>query len=481
MGSRTPRLASIEEPTIKAYVTEIKNEQGTAMKVIQNAKYRLGMIDTLLPQISAALAAKNKPTGPVLTSLVNKTLNLVSGVDEIVGKLDSSFIIVNVALNTLEAYKVSNLVNPEDFKEDIIYTRKSLKYKINDLTQNFLIKKQEIENIQSLISMTEARSREIESTGSSRNSSPARQVIRSNADSMKPQVLTYAEATVTLVSEHMLRVNDWISNMFPNGHSFLNYKTNFNSTLDKEFSLKANRFNSCKTEEDMLDMMNQLMELKYPIHLRRIDALNPNINSNEEASSMLKRMVVTFNEAKMAQSHWENNLLHLFLKHLPESEVFRKQKEWVSNYLSELSNKGANTRADLAKSKRQIQWIEAELRQNNKPTSQSANNRNRRAKQDEKQEARCGICNQYGHTKENCKSPCWHCQLPGHRNRDCPKRGERGRSKSRGRERGRNNSTSQQRGQSSKRRKHSPYPKRKGKKKGSKNNRTRNDSPSRSG
>merc|ERR1712081_32270 len=103
--------------------------------------------------------------------------------------------------------------------------------------------------------------------------------------------------------------------------------------------------------------------------------------------------------------------------------------------------------------------------------SQSANNRNRRPKQDEKQEARCGICNQYGHTKDNCKSPCWHCQLSGHRNRDCPKRGERGR----------NNSTSRQRGQSSKRRKHSPYPKRKGKKKGNKNNRTRNDRPSKSG
>merc|ERR1712112_651131 len=125
----------------------------------------------------------------------------------------------------------------------------------------------------------------------------------------------------------------------------------------------------------------------------------------------------------------------------------------VSNYLSELSNKGANSRADL---------IKAEIRQNNKPTSQSAQNRNRRAKQEEKQEVRCHICNQHGHTKENCKSPCWHCNLPGHCNRDCPKRENRGRSKSRGRARGRNDSTSRQGGQSSKRRKHSPYPKRKG-------------------
>ena len=120
---------------------------------------------------------------------------------------------------------------------------------------------------------------------------------------MKPQVLNYSEATVTSVSEHMLRVQDWVQNMFPNGYSFVNYKSNFISTLDKQFSLKSDRFNGCKTEEDVSEMMNQLMELKYPIHLRRIDALNPTINSNEEASSMLKRMVVTFNEAKMAQSH----------------------------------------------------------------------------------------------------------------------------------------------------------------------------------
>merc|ERR1712081_93109 len=98
----------------------------------------------------------------------------------------------------------------------------------------------------------------------------------------------------------------------------------------------------CKTEEDVSDMMNDIMELKYPIHLCRIDALNPPIISNEEASSMLKRMVVNLTEAKMAQTHWENTLLHLFLKHLPDNEVFRKQREWVSNYLSEQSNKGFN-------------------------------------------------------------------------------------------------------------------------------------------
>ena len=109
--------------------------------------------------------------------------------------------------------------------------------------------------------------------------------------------------------------------------------------------------------------------------------------------------------------------------------------------------KGANSRADLKKSERHIQRIEAELRQNNKPTFQSVQNRNRRAKQEEKSEPKCNICNQKGHLTKDCQSPCWHCNLPGHRNRDCPKREDRGRSKSRGRGKGRNESNSCQRGQ----------------------------------
>merc|ERR1712081_101725 len=179
---RAQRLSTIEEPTIKEYVQEIKSEVGAATKIIQNANYRLNSIDALVPQISPALAARNKPRGPVVTSLVNQTLSLVTGVNEIVSKLDDSFITVNVTLDTLEAYEVSDLFNAASFKEDIEYTRKSLKYKISKLNKDFLIKKQEIENLQALITITEARSKEAESAASSRNTSPSRQVVRSNAD-----------------------------------------------------------------------------------------------------------------------------------------------------------------------------------------------------------------------------------------------------------------------------------------------------------
>merc|ERR1711954_126437 len=236
----------------------------------------------------------------------------------------------------------------------------------------------------------------------------------------------------------MQRVSYWVQNIFPNGYNFPNYLSNFISSVDKQFTIKSERFSQCKTKDDMADVMNDLMELKFPIHLRRIDCLNPSINSNEETSSFLKRMIVSFTEAKMRQTHLENIILHLLLKHLPDNEVFRKQRKWISNYMSELLGQGATSRVDLRRAERHIQRIEADLRQNNKPTFQALQNRNRRTMQEEKSEVGCNICHQKGHSEKQCRSPCLICNVPGHHNRDCPKREDKGRSKSRGRGRGRN-------------------------------------------
>ena len=103
--------------------------------------------------------------------------------------------------------------------------------------------------------------------------------------------------------------------------------------------LKVHRFEGYHTQEDLKEMIDEIMEVKFPIHSRRMDALDPQLKSNKEASSFLKRMLVGFNDANMAQAHWQNLLIHLLLKHLPVNEVFRKQRDWLSNYLSEISTK----------------------------------------------------------------------------------------------------------------------------------------------
>ena len=70
-------------------------------------------------------------------------------------------------------------------------------------------------------------------------------MVRSNADSLKPQTLSYSAATVTTVKEHMKRVEDWINNIYPGGYTFQHYLSNFMSTIDRHFSIKADRFKSC--------------------------------------------------------------------------------------------------------------------------------------------------------------------------------------------------------------------------------------------
>ena len=137
----------------------------------------------------------------------------------------------------------------------------------------------------------------------------------------------------------------------------------------------------------------------------------------------MKRMLVSFTDAKMAQAHWQNILIHLLLKHLPENEVFKKQHDWLSNYLSEIStNRGATSKADLKYIEKNILHIEANLRSNTKPTYQSLQSgRNRRTfNQEEKCDDRCGICKRKGHSDKECKSPCWICHQVGHSNKDYP-------------------------------------------------------------
>merc|ERR1712081_122148 len=95
--------------------------------------------------------------------------------------------------------------------------------------------------------------------------------------------------------------------------------------------------------------------MKYPIHSRRMDAINPTLRSIEEASSFLKRTLVDFRDAKMAQARWQNILIHLILKHLPHSDVYKKQHDFLSSYLSEISiNNGGTSKADLKKVEKKI-------------------------------------------------------------------------------------------------------------------------------
>ena len=182
----------------------------------------------------------------------------MESIDQIIYKLEESSVNINVNLDIIKDFQEIDGFDPDDFSDDIQYTRRNIKYKLEKLQNKFLICKTEIENAQALIVLTESRMQKSTSVSSSRNSSPARPLVRSNADSLKPPMLTYSEATVTTVKEHLQRVEDWINNIFPGGYTFPHYLSNFMSTVNPQFLIKANRFKSCKTEDDLAEVLSKL-------------------------------------------------------------------------------------------------------------------------------------------------------------------------------------------------------------------------------
>ena len=118
---------------------------------------------------------------------------------------------------------------------------------------------------------------------SSRSSSPSRFVMRSNVDSMKLATLACSSATLVNVADHLRRIDDWMQNMYPSGYTLSLFKSNFNSTIDEEFSRKALHFDKCKSEAEIKEEVENLMKIKYRIHTRRMACIKPILRSNEEA------------------------------------------------------------------------------------------------------------------------------------------------------------------------------------------------------
>ena len=108
------------------------------------ANYQLTSIDKMVPQVSRALSQKHNPKGPVVQSLVNQISAVVKAVDDILEKSEEANITVNAMLDILKDYGVSDQFNPAHFSDDIEYTRKNLRYKIDNLQTEFTIRKHEI-------------------------------------------------------------------------------------------------------------------------------------------------------------------------------------------------------------------------------------------------------------------------------------------------------------------------------------------------
>ena len=77
-----PRLTSVQDETVKEYISEIRSEVAITNKNIQAANYRLSSLDKMVPQVSWSLSEKHNPKGPIIQSLINQILSVVQSVDK---------------------------------------------------------------------------------------------------------------------------------------------------------------------------------------------------------------------------------------------------------------------------------------------------------------------------------------------------------------------------------------------------------------
>ena len=181
-------------------------------------------MDEIIPKINQSLSRQHHPDGPVVSSYVNQCMIDISTIELIAQKVEESSDSININLDLIQNTEDLQGFDPVDYEEDITYFRRNIAFKMDSLQSEFLTRKIQLENAQSLISMAKAKLEKSASNSSSRNSSPVRPyIMRSNADSLKPLTLSYSSATVSNVKEHMKRVDDWISNLYPNGYSFSHY------------------------------------------------------------------------------------------------------------------------------------------------------------------------------------------------------------------------------------------------------------------
>ena len=295
------------------------------------------------------------PWGAVVNNLIEKTNTESESIRDELKKFSECNVSIHIASTEFNDVDPQSGADPASYKADLDYILAVSEYKYNQV-DNTVTQRMRLVDIAKGSIQTRVAKLQANSQPSSRNNSPNRAfMMRSNADSMKPPLITYSSATLITINDHMRNVLDWIHNMFPWGYSIPQYRSNLNSTLDKEFRRKTNYFTECQSEEEIRQSIDALMEIKFPIHLRRMEAIKPELKSNEEASTFFSRVQLDFQNSKMKECSEENLLLHITLSALPDNEIFRKQCDFISQYLSEIGQRTGNA------SKANINYVKTRL------------------------------------------------------------------------------------------------------------------------
>ena len=83
-----------------------------------------------------------------MTSFVNQVISAIDAIDAIAHELKESSDNINVNLDLIQNFEDLDRFDPQEYKEDINYFRKSVKFKMDSLQGGFLTQKIQMENAQ---------------------------------------------------------------------------------------------------------------------------------------------------------------------------------------------------------------------------------------------------------------------------------------------------------------------------------------------
>lgn len=195
------KINSIREGPVFIQASEI----GTALthwkKKVEAVNHRIGLLSDTIDSLTNSFSRLDDPKGSVISNLLTRSVNDTIAIETELAEFSSH----NTTINMNAAEMLANEISAKMRALDII--KKAIESKIAS-----------------------------DSLPTSRNSSSSRSgSTRNNVDSMKPSTLVYNTATLVQVSDHLTSVQDWMLNMYPDGETVDMYKSNLNSTLDKDF------------------------------------------------------------------------------------------------------------------------------------------------------------------------------------------------------------------------------------------------------
>ena len=241
--SEAPVRPSEEHPRINRIIgpmAEQSKEIGLAIVLRRRAEgkanIRLEKLMETTTNIKLELEKSDNPNSSIVSNLIVRSTKDAGAIEEELDEFNKHA--ANIEIHCKE---MLNDEDEEGFDVDLYSPWLNFLIQMNKHMFSVLDNsiKDQLRNLEEVKKTIQDRI-EANSLPSSRNSSITRGGnVRNAVDYMKPPVLVYISSTLIQVSDHMISVTEWMRNMYEEGATFEIYRSNLNTTLDKDWHEKT--------------------------------------------------------------------------------------------------------------------------------------------------------------------------------------------------------------------------------------------------